>query len=71
MGLETGEGTKNLADFSPKKRVALVVGNEVRGLTPALRQRLDALVSIPMAGIKESYNVAVACGIALYALRLG
>lgn len=48
--------------------IALIVGNEVKGLSPEILKRVDAIVSIPMRGKKESLNVSVACGIALYAL---
>jgi tRNA G18 (ribose-2'-O)-methylase SpoU len=47
---------------------AIVLGEEVHGLTPELRDACDDLVEIPMFGQKESLNVAVATGIALYAL---
>lgn len=49
--------------------VALVVGNEVHGLSARMLQRCDDIVEIPMYGKKESLNVAVATGIALYALK--
>jgi tRNA G18 (ribose-2'-O)-methylase SpoU len=68
VGLERCCGAAPIGRFRPGRKVALVVGNEVRGVTPALRRRLDAVVEIPMSGVKESFNVAVACGIALYAL---
>ena len=50
-------------------RLALAVGNEGAGLTPALRDRADLLVSIPIAQAVESLNVAVATGILLHQLR--
>ena len=46
--------------------VALIVGNEVRGLSPAILKKCDAVVDIPMRGCKESLNVSVAFGIAAY-----
>ena len=48
------------------ERVALIVGNEVRGLSPAILKKCDAVVDIPMRGCKESLNVSVAFGIAAY-----
>ena len=51
------------------KRIALVVGNEGHGLTSSARERLDATVSIPIAGV-ESLNVAVVTGILLYELGM-
>ncbi len=68
VGLERCAGSVPIGGYRPPKKLALVVGNEVRGLSPALRKRLEATVEIPMVGIKESFNVAVACGVALYAL---
>jgi len=69
IGLETGKGALPIQKFRPPQKVAVVVGNEVTGITPSLRKRIDAVAKIPMHGIKESFNVAVAAGIALYAFR--
>lgn len=71
VGLETAPAAQLLPRFRPRGPLALVVGNEVNGLSPASQRRLDAVVRIPMAGVKQSFNVAVACGIALYQLRHG
>lgn len=49
-------------------RVALVVGHEVAGVDPALLDRADRRVGIPMRGLKGSLNVSTAFGIAAYAL---
>jgi 23S rRNA (guanosine2251-2'-O)-methyltransferase len=51
-----------------KKKLALLVGNEVKGLAPSLLSRADEIVEIPMYGQKESLNVAVAFGVAVFAL---
>ncbi|MDP1889563.1 MAG: RNA methyltransferase [Gemmatimonadaceae bacterium] len=50
-------------------RLAIAVGNEGAGLSDALRAGCSAVVSLPMSPDVESYNVAVAAGITLYALR--
>ena len=47
--------------------VAIVVGNEGRGLRPVVRSACDVLLEIPMRGPAESLNVSVAAGIALFA----
>ena len=47
-------------------KIALVVGNEVRGLSDAILERADKIVEIPMRGKKESLNVAVAFGIVAF-----
>ncbi len=49
---------------------ALVVGNEVDGVSKEALALSDKVVEIPMQGKKESLNVAVATGIALFALML-
>lgn len=49
-------------------RFALVIGNEVDGLSADVLEKCDAAVHIPMYGMKESLNVSVAFGIAVYSL---
>jgi 23S rRNA (guanosine2251-2'-O)-methyltransferase len=46
--------------------IALVVGNEGKGLAHLVRQRCDLLIRIPMRGRVRSLNAAVAGSIALY-----
>lgn len=48
------------------ERELLIMGNEVRGMSPALKRKCDALLEIPMRGKKESLNVAVAFGVVAY-----
>lgn len=50
-------------------KLALVLGNEVKGLSPAILRKCDKILEIPMAGIKESLNVAVAFGIVVFSLK--
>lgn len=50
-------------------KTALVVGNEIRGLSESVLSRADKILEIPMVGIKESLNVSVAFGIVAYSLR--
>ena len=59
----------NRNSFPRYTAMALIVGNEVRGISPAILKKSDAIIEIPMRGRKESLNVAVAAGIALYSLR--
>lgn len=46
--------------------LAVVLGAEGEGLRRLTRDHLDAVVSLPMQGVVESLNVAVACGVLLY-----
>ncbi|NCO44009.1 RNA methyltransferase [Candidatus Berkelbacteria bacterium] len=60
--------SQKLSRFSWEKS-ALILGEEVHGLTSDILSRVDMHIEIPMYGTKESLNVAVACGIALYRLK--
>ncbi|MBI2052915.1 MAG: RNA methyltransferase [Candidatus Ryanbacteria bacterium] len=66
VALENTKGAKDYRVFRPSFPLALIVGNEVRGLSPAILKKCDSIVQIPMRGKKESLNVAVAFGIAIY-----
>lgn len=46
----------------------LILGNEVDGVSRDLLDLADVVIEIPMRGEKESLNVSVAAGIAMYAL---
>jgi TrmH family RNA methyltransferase len=50
-------------------RLAIALGNEGSGLSPAIRAKAQRTVSLPIADKVESLNVAVATGIILYQLR--
>jgi len=69
VALELTEKSKDIKLFKPKRKIALIVGNEVSGVSTALLKRSDKVVHIPMRGIKESLNVSVAYGIAVYQLN--
>ena len=49
-------------------KVALIVGNEVRGVSKPLRDQCDYIIEIPMLGDRKSLNVSVAFGIAAFEL---
>lgn len=67
--LEQNAKSVTLNKFRPEYPCVLVLGNEVKGLSRRLLDKCDEIVEIPMQGAKESLNVSVAAGIALYALR--
>ena len=49
-------------------KTVLILGEEVNGIDYSLHDIIDLFIEIPMKGQKESFNVSVAAGIALYEL---
>lgn len=66
--LEQAENAVDYRKFKPRFPLALVVGNEVKGISRSILERCDKVIEIPMRGKKESLNVSVAAGIALFNL---
>ena len=68
IALEQTRESVDIFKFKSRFPLALVVGNEVNGLSPKILKYCDKKISIPMYGKKESLNVAVAVGIAVYSI---
>lgn len=66
VGIEQDARARDYRVFSAETPTMFVFGNEVRGLSPALRSTCDELLQIPMFGKKESLNVATTAGIILF-----
>jgi len=66
VALELTKGAEPLNKFKPKFPLAIIVGNEVTGITKSVLEQADKIVYIPMQGTKESLNVAIAASITLY-----
>jgi tRNA G18 (ribose-2'-O)-methylase SpoU len=64
VSLELAKDAIPYFKFSPKFPLALVVGNEIKGVSRSVLKRSDAKIYLPMLGRKESLNVAVAFGVA-------
>lgn len=56
----------SLFDLDLTKRVALVFGNEHRGVSDELKKKADKNFLIPMAGMVQSLNVSVSVAVCLY-----
>ena len=70
IAVEQTDNSVSVFDFKkkPNQKLAVVMGNEVRGINKQNLKYCDAAVDIPMRGKKESLNVGVACGVALFTL---
>lgn len=66
VALEKTQVSTSIADSSFEGPLALIVGNEVDGVSEDILSLCDQVVHIPMHGKKESLNVSVAAGIALF-----
>lgn len=66
--LEQVKGSVALQDFTPdpSQAYALVVGNEVDGVDPAIVDSADTWLEIPQSGTKHSLNVTISAAVALW-----
>ena len=58
------EGT-NYTSIDYKTNIALIIGNEGKGISPLVKRNCDYLAKIPMEGTVNSLNASVACGVFL------
>lgn len=70
VALEQSKGSIDYRAWTPSvfEKVALIVGNEVEGIDQKTLDAVDQVIELPMRGDKNSLNVSVAGGIALYHL---
>ena len=68
IALEQTEHSRPLLAVASQKDIALVVGNEVTGISEIVLGLCDQITDIEMQGKKESLNVSVAAAIALFYL---
>ena len=69
VALEQTKTSKNIFRWQPKFPTALVLGNEKTGVPKSLLKYCDESVEIPMLGKKNSLNVSVAAGVAMYQIK--
>ncbi len=67
-GVEQTDQSISLRDFQPPagRKLALVFGNEVHGISDEVMALLDGSLEIPQFGTKHSLNIAVSAGIVLW-----
>jgi 23S rRNA (guanosine2251-2'-O)-methyltransferase len=66
--LEQDERSVEYNSIQVDKDIAIVVGNEVDGVSKEILDEVDNILEIPMKGDKESLNVSVAAGVMLFGL---
>lgn len=66
VAIEQSDKAVDYKKVKIKKPVAFILGNEVDGLPKRILEKVDIVAQIPMKGMKESLNVSVAGGIALF-----
>ena len=70
VGLEQSKRSILLQNYKVPEKLVLLLGEEVEGISNYLLEKCDNLIEIEMVGKKESFNVSVATGIALYGLTI-
>lgn len=70
VALEQDEKSVDYRKFKTPSKMALILGPEVTGLDKKFLKNCDSIIEIPMMGKKESLNVSVACGVALFGILL-
>lgn len=66
IAIEQSEDSTDYKKIKPKFPVAFILGNEVKGISKQLLKSCDVIAEIPMIGHKESLNVSVSAGVALF-----
>ena len=69
IAVEQTDASISLDDLKlddPRAKYALILGNEVEGVSDALIDKVDMALEIPQFGTKHSFNVSVCAGIVLW-----
>ena len=69
ISLEQNKKSIDITKFDIDGDIALIAGNETEGLKKSVLVESDYILEIPMAGVKESFNVSVAVAISLFYLK--
>jgi len=68
IAIEQSEKSVDYKKVKVKGNCAFILGNEVKGLSKTILSKSDIIAEIPMKGEKESLNVSVTAGIALFCI---
>ena len=68
IAIEQVEGSVSLNDFAidNKRKYAVILGNEVKGVQQSVVDQCDACIELPQFGTKHSLNVSVTAGIVIW-----
>lgn len=68
IAIEQAENSTMLNQFTAlvNNKYALILGNEVNGVSDEVMQQIDTCIEIPQFGTKHSFNVVVSAGIVLW-----
>lgn len=66
VGVEQSENSVDYKNVKVENKVLFIVGNEVSGMEKDMLKLCDVVAEIPQKGEKESLNVSVAFGVALF-----
>lgn len=68
IAIEQAENSSYLNEYNPdpSKKHALILGNEVHGVSDEAMKQIDDCLEIPQFGTKHSLNVVVSAGIVLW-----
>ena len=66
VSLEQADDSVDYKKFKLKNKTAIIVGNEVKGVSKKTLENSDVKIEIPMMGEKESLNVSIATAVALF-----
>ena len=69
VGIEQADKSTQLNEFElPKKPIAIILGNEVNGVSQEVIDICNEVIEIPQFGTKHSLNIAVTSGIVIWDL---
>lgn len=68
IAVEQTPKSKSLYESSFPQKVALILGNEVTGLSTSKYDLADKHIELPMIGLKKSLNVSICASIVFYSL---
>lgn len=66
VALEQSDNSADYKEIKAKEKTAFIIGNEVEGIASEVLAQSDVIAEIPMLGTKESLNVTIAFGVAVY-----